>query len=160
MTEPEPDEEAIAHDEQMVEQRDRQDTNEDRYDEQLLTYSMRGVLQIGYDVGINLLHARAIDALAVRLYEGDWYLANYDSSQVATQFMDCIFCGLIYDFWLTFTRFHRLPYPAMLSRFKDGSRHDALGQWPVVELDEQTGLPRDLTEAEIIEHTNQEHQKQ
>ena len=160
MTEPEPDAESLEHDEEMVEEADRQDANEDRYEDHLLTDNMRGILQINHDVGINLLHARAIDALAIRLYEGDWYLANYDSSQVATQFMDCIFCGLIYDFWLTFTRFHRLPYPAMLARFKDGSRHDALGLWPVVELDGQTGLPRDLTEAEIIEHTHKEDQKQ
>ena len=51
--------------------------------------------------------------------------------------------------------FHRLPYPDMLARFREGSSQDALGTWPVVELDESTGLPRDLTEAEIIDDARQ-----
>ena len=139
----------------MINSADRHDVNEDVYDESELTDQLRGILQVGRSTSINLLHANAIDALAVRLYEGDWHLANYDSSQVATQFMDAIFGGLIYDFWITFTRFHRLPYPDMLMRFKEGSRHDALGYWPVVELDESTGLPRDLTDMQIIAHTQQ-----
>ncbi|CAE7452997.1 unnamed protein product, partial [Symbiodinium pilosum] len=106
---------------------------------------------------------RAMAALTVRLYpedQGPYFVANYDSSHVAAQFMDVIFCGLIYDFWPSFARFYRLPYPDMLMRFKDGSRHDAMGNWPIVELDTNTGLPRELTDAEIIEHTRQPEMKE
>ena len=155
MTVAEPDAEALAHDDEMMDERDRQDANVDAYDEGLLDGGLRGVLRVQPDCGINTLHARALDALTVHLHEGTWHVANYDSSQVATQFMDVIFCGFILDFWAAFERFHRLPYPDMLSRFKEGSRHDALGAWPIVELDESTGIPRDLTDAEIIESTRQ-----
>ena len=48
----------------------------------------------------------------------------------------------------------------MLMRFKGGSRHDALGTWPIVELNESTGLPRDLTDAEIIAETRQPEMKE
>ena len=131
------------------------------YDERLLDNELRGVLQVRHDSSINALHANAIAALAVHLTSGGPPLvANYDSSQVAAQFMDVIFCGLIYDFWPSFERFYRLPYPDMLIRFKEGSRHDALGTWPIVELDESTGLPRDLTDAEIIAKTRQPEMKE
>ena len=72
--------------------------------------------------------------------------------------MDVCFCGPIFDFWSSFERLYRLPYPGMLARFKEGSS-DAVGAWPIVELDKSTGLPQDLTEAEIIEETRQPEQQ-
>ena len=86
-------------------------------------------------------------------------VANYDSSEVATQFMDVCFCGLIYDFWPSFDQVYRIPCPDMLARFKEGSRHDAMGQRPVVVLDESTGLPRGLSDAEIEADTHQPAQR-
>ena len=136
----------------MMDERDRRDANVDAYDEGILNNDLRGVLQLRQDSSINTLHARALDALTGHLHKGTWRVTNYDSSQVVTQFMDVIFCGLIFDFWASFERFHRLPYPDMLARFREGSRQDALGTWPVVELDESTGLPRDLTEADDTRH--------
>ena len=162
-TSPEPDPEALEHDEEMMGEGDRQDANDVDYDESILDDELRGVLQLGHDSNINTLNARAMAALTVRLYpedQGPYFVANYDSSHVAAQFMDVIFCGLIYDFWPSFARFYRLPYPDMLMRFKDGSRHDAMGNWPIVELDTNTGLPRELTDAEIIEHTRQPEMKE
>ena len=162
-TSPEPDPEALEHDEEMMGEGDRQDANDVDYDESILDDELRGVLQLGHDSNINTLNARAMAALTVRLYpedQGPYFVANYDSSHVAAQFMDVIFCGLIYDFWPSFARFYRLPYPDMLMRFKDGSRHDAMGNWPIVELDANIGLPRDLTDAEIIEHTRQPEMKE
>ena len=160
---PEPDAEALEHDEVMMDEGDRQDANDVDYDEGLLDDELRGVLQLGHDSSINTLNAKAMAALTIHLYpqdEGPYFVTSYDSSQVAAQFMDVIFCGLIYDFWPSFARFYRLPYPDTLMRFKDGSRHDAMGNWPIVELDTNTGLPRDLTDAEIIAHTRQPEMKE
>ena len=115
---PEPDAEALEPDEEMMDEGDRQDANDVDYDEGLLDDALRGVLELGHDSSINTLNAKAMAALTIHLYpqdEGPYFVANYDSSQVAAQFMDVIFCGLIYDFWPSFARFYRLPYPDMLT---------------------------------------------
>ena len=156
-TSPEPDPEALEHDQQMMAEGDRQDLNETQCDEAVLDDDLRGVLQVDYNSTINALSAKAMTALTIRLYSDNqdtFHVANYDSSHIAAQFMDVVFCGLIYDFWLSLSKFYRLPCPDMLMRFKEGNRHDALGNWPIVELDPSTGLPRDLTDVEIIQHTH------
>ena len=154
----EPDEEAIAADDQIAEEYERLDApvNDDEQLEASVDDRLRGVLNINQDMSIVVLQARSIDALTVKLRDGTGFVAQYDSSQMAAQYMDVIFCGMVYDFWQAFDRMMRLPYPDLHARFQTGSRNDALGQWPVVELDESTGLPRDLTGQEIIADTRNE----
>ena len=53
---PEPDAEAVAHDDVMMGEGDRQDANAVDFDEGLLDDELRGVLQLGHDSSINTLN--------------------------------------------------------------------------------------------------------
>ena len=69
MTVAEPDEEALARDDEMMDERDRQDADVDAYDEGILNNDLRGVLQLRQDSSINTLYARALDALTGHLHK-------------------------------------------------------------------------------------------
>ena len=70
----------------MMDNGDRQDANVDAYDERILDDNLRGILQVSRDFST----PKPIAAPTVHLHEGTWPVANYDSGQVARQFMDVV----------------------------------------------------------------------
>ena len=66
--------------------------------------------------------------------------------------MAYIIVVLIYKNWLTYAKWLDLPVKVAEEAFLRGQRHDSLGQWTGYnEIDPRTGLPRELTDEEVLQ---------
>ncbi|OLQ05655.1 hypothetical protein AK812_SmicGene11166 [Symbiodinium microadriaticum] len=68
------------------------------------------------------------------------------------KYMAYIIIVLIYKSWSTYSKWFELPVKAAHDAFNRGQRHDSLGQWQGYnQIDDHTGLPRELTDDEVLQ---------
>ena len=68
--------------------------------------------------------------------------------------LDAFFAYVLVHKWNLFEKIIMTPYKKMKDQFASGMRHDASGTWPIVPIDEDTALPRDLTEDEVRQYAS------
>ena len=68
--------------------------------------------------------------------------------------LDAFFAYVLVHKWNLFEKIIMTPYKKMKDQFASGMRHDASGTWPIVPIDEDTALPRDLMEDEVRQYAS------